>query len=198
MRLTWDVMRPKPEAAPALSSCLRSQYRMKKTFLALVPAVLLASAAAVTVLPNQVAQAGGSATQVRAVNLDKVIQKSSKAKALMQEFQRFQQQKQTEMRKEQEALEKEQRRLSANSSKDELAAYGQKVQTVARKLQTAEMETQQRFAETRMKLLKALEPTLAAFARDNSIGMILDSNSGGVVYVSPSWDSTNDLLPRIK
>ncbi len=171
---------------------------MKKTLLSIIPAALVASAVSFAVLPNHLAQAGGSATKVRAVNLDQVIQRSSKAKTIMQEFQRFQQQKQSEMRKEQEALEKEQRRLNPNSSKEELGAYAQKVQVAARKLQDAEMQTQQRFAETRAKLLKALEPTLSQFAQDNSIGMILDSNTGGVVYVAPSWDATTELLPRIK
>lgn len=170
---------------------------MKKTLLALIPAVALAASAGVGVLKTTTAQAGNGALHVRAVDLDQVIQKSSKAKSITQEFQRFQQQKQDEMRREQEALEKEQRRLTPNSSKDEMNAYAQKVQTAARKLQSAELETQKRFADTRVKLLKALEPTLAAFARDNGIGLLLDKNSGGVVYVAPDWDSTKTLLPRI-
>lgn len=170
---------------------------MKKTLLALIPAVALASSLTVGVLQSTTARAGGGATHVRAIDLDQVIQKSSKAKTITQEFQRFQQQKQDEMRREQETLEKEQRRLTPNSSKDEMNSYAQKVQTVARKLQNAELETQKRFADTRMKLLKVLQPTFESFARENGIGLLLDKNSGGVVYVAPEWDNTKALLPRI-
>jgi Skp family chaperone for outer membrane proteins len=118
-------------------------------------------------------------------------------KEITREFQRFQQQKQDELRKEQAALEQEQRKLSQNSSQAEIDAYGKKMQATARKLQEAEIEAQKRFAATRGKLLKALEPTLEAFAKDNGIGLLLDSNTGGVVYVAPSWDNTSQLLPRI-
>jgi Skp family chaperone for outer membrane proteins len=170
---------------------------MKKTLLAVIPVLLIASGLGLGLLPHTEAQAGSNATKVRAIDLDKVIQKSSKAKAIMGDFQAFQQRKQKEAHEAQAALEKEQRTLSENSSKEQLNAYGQKVQATARKLQTAEMEIQQRFQTTRSKLLDALKPTMRSFSNDNSIGLLLDTNTGGVVYVDPAWDQTKDLLPRI-
>jgi outer membrane protein len=171
---------------------------MRKTLFALIPAVVLASAVSVGVFSDRAVQAEGNATKVRAVNVDKLMQKSPKATAIMKDFQRFQQQKQDELRKEQEALAAEQQKLGPNSSQDQLNAYGAKMQAAGRKVQNAELETQKRYQETREKLLDALRPTLESYAQDNSIGMLLDSNSGGVVYVSPSWDATKDLLDRVK
>jgi Skp family chaperone for outer membrane proteins len=171
--------------------------RPARATLTALSAALLLGALGFGLGQTKVAQANEAATKVRAIDLDKVIQKSSKAKEITREFQRFQQQKQDELRKEQAALEQEQRKLSQNSSQAEIDAYGKKMQATARKLQEAEIEAQKRFAATRGKLLKALEPTLEAFAKDNGIGLLLDSNTGGVVYVAPSWDNTSQLLPRI-
>jgi Skp family chaperone for outer membrane proteins len=171
---------------------------MRKTWFALVPALFLTSSLAVNVLWDRPAQAEGTATKVRAVNLDKVLQKSPSALQITKDFQRFQEQKQAEVRKEQETLEKEQRRLSPSSPPEELNAYGQKMQAAAQRVQNAEIETQRRFAETRVKLLEALRPTFEGYAKDNSVGMLVDSNTGGVLYVSPSWDATADVLSRVK
>ncbi|HEX2734431.1 MAG TPA: OmpH family outer membrane protein [Polyangiaceae bacterium] len=171
---------------------------MRKTWFALVPALLVTSSLAANVLWDHTAQAEGTASKVRAVNLDKILQKSPKALAITQDFQRFQQQKQDELRKEQEGLEKEQRKLSANSPQEEINAYGKKMQDAAQHVQTAELETQQRFAQTRQKLLEALRPTFEAYANNNSVGMLVDSNTGGVLYVAPSWDATSDVLALVK
>lgn len=171
---------------------------MRKTLLALIPALLITSAASVGVFSERDVLAQGGATKVRAVNLDKLLQKSSKATAITKDFQRFQQQKQDELRKEQEALAAEQQKLGPNSSQEQINAYGQKMQAAARKVQNAELEAQKRYQETRDKVLEALRPSLESYAQDNGIGLLLDSNSGGVVYVSPSWDTTKDLLDRVK
>jgi Skp family chaperone for outer membrane proteins len=171
---------------------------MRKTWFALVPGLLLVSSVAVNVLWDHPAQAEGTATKVRAVNLDKILQKSPKALAITKEFQRFQQQKQDEVRKEQENLQKEQSRLSQNSPQEELNAYGQKMQAAAQRVQNAEIETQKRFAETRVKLLEALRPTFEGYAQDNSVGMLVDSTTGGILYVAPSWDATGEVLDRVK
>lgn len=185
-----------PTTEPSVTD-QRALRRPRRATLTALSAALLVGALGFGIGQTKVAQANEAATKVRAIDLDKVIQKSSKAKEITREFQRFQQQKQDELRKEQAALEQEQRKLNQNSSQAEIDAYGKKMQATARKLQEAELEAQKRFAATRGKLLKALEPTLEAFARDNGIGMLLDSNTGGVVYVAPSWDSTSQLLPRI-
>ena len=171
---------------------------MNKKLLTIATAAVLASGVGLAVLPQGEALATGQATKVGAVNLDAVIQKSSSAKAIMRDFQLFQKKKQDELRKEQQSLEAEQRRLTPSSSKAELSAYAQKVQGTAQKLQQAEMAIQQRFGETRAKLLKALRPTFEGYARNNSIGMLLDSTTGGVVYVSPSWDTTSEVLSQVK
>jgi Skp family chaperone for outer membrane proteins len=171
---------------------------MKKKLLTIATAALLASGVGLAIMPQGEAQAEGQATKVRAVDLDRVIQKSTSAKAIMRDFQLFQKKKQDELRKEQAALEAEQRRLTPGSPKAELEAYGKKVQATAQKLQKAEMEIQQRFAETRAKLLKALRPTFESYSRNNSIGMLIDSTTGGVVYVSPSWDTTSEVLKQVK
>ncbi len=170
----------------------------RQSLLTYVSAAVLVGTIGFGLAGSKEAEAGEAATKVRAIDLDKVIQKSSKAKEITREFQRFQQQKQDELRKEQAALEQEQRKLSASSSQAEIDAYGKKMQAAARKMQEAELEAQKRFAATRGKLLQALKPTLETFARDHGIGLLLDSNTGGVVYVAPGWDSTGDLLPRIK
>lgn len=171
---------------------------MNKFLPSLLSALLVVSVVGVGLMPDREARANATAQKVRAIDLDQVIQKSSKAQELTKEFQRFQKKKQDELRKEQETLEKEQRRLNPNSPKEELNAYAQKVQATARKLQEAELETQQRFQKTRMQLLEALKPTFEAFAREHGIGILLDSNTGGAVYVDPAWDHTKDILPRIK
>ena len=171
---------------------------MKKTWFTLVPALLLASSVAVNVLGDHPAQAGGTAEKVRAVNLDKILQKSPKALQITKDFQAFQERKQNEVMKEQSDLQKEQQRLSQSSSQEEINAYGQKMQAAAQRVQQAEIDTQKRFAETRVKLLEALRPTFEAYAQDNQVGMLVDSNTGGVLYVAPSWDATSDVLSRVK
>jgi Skp family chaperone for outer membrane proteins len=144
------------------------------------------------------AQAQGGPSAVRAVDIDAVTQSSPQAKAIMADFQKFQKTKQDELQKEQVALQKEQQRLGPNSSKDEVAAYGNKVQGISRKLQEAELEAQKRYQSSREQIIKALRPALEGFARDNAIGMIVDSKTGAVLFLDPAWDRTKDVISRLK
>jgi Skp family chaperone for outer membrane proteins len=147
---------------------------------------------------DRTAHAQGGPNAVRAVDIDTIAQSSTQAKAIMSDFQKFQKSKQDELQKEQEVLQKEQQKLTANSSKDELAAYSNKVQNISRKLQDAEVEAQKRFQSSREQIVKALRPALEGFAKENGIGMIVDSKSGAVLYLDPSWDRTKDIVARLK
>jgi Skp family chaperone for outer membrane proteins len=144
------------------------------------------------------AQAQGGPTAVRAVDIDAVTQSSPQAKAIVTDFEKFQKNKQSELQKEQADLQKDQQKLGPSSSKDELAAYGNRVQAIQRKLQEAELEAQKRYQTSREQINKALKPVLEGFARENGVGLILDSKTGGVLYVDPAWDRTKDVISRIK
>jgi Skp family chaperone for outer membrane proteins len=154
--------------------------------------------AAIWVGSGKDAQAQGGPTGVRAVDIDAVSASSPQAKSIMADFEKFQKSKQSELQKEQTDLQKEQQRLGPNSSKDELAAYGNKVQAISRKLQEAELEAQKRYQASRDQIVKTLRPALEGFARDNSVGLIVDSKSGAVLYVDPAWDRTKDVISRLK
>jgi Skp family chaperone for outer membrane proteins len=144
------------------------------------------------------AQAQGGAVHVRAVDLDAVIQKSSSAKAVLTDFQNFQKTKQAELQKEQATLEQAQRQLGPAATQEEMQAYGQRVQAISRKLQEAELEAQKRFASTQQKVLQSLAPTFQSYARETGVGMLVDSKTGGVLFVDPTWDVTQAVLGRVK
>jgi Skp family chaperone for outer membrane proteins len=163
-----------------------------------VSSVALALALGVGFANTRPAQAQGGAVLVRAVDLDAVIQKSTSAKAVLTDFQNFQKTKQAELQKEQATLEQAQRQLGPSATQDEMQAYGQRVQAISRKLQEAEMEAQKRFASTQQKVLQGLAPTFQAYARETGVGMLVDSKTGGVLYVDPTWDVTQAVLGRVK
>lgn len=166
-------------------------------YVAYVLTVALAIAGSQWVVSG-VAEAQSGATKVRAVDLEAIAMKSPTAKSIMTDFQRFQQAKGQELRKEQNEIEAAQKKLGPSSSQAELQAYGKKAQTLAQKMQKAELEAQQKYVEAQQKVLKALQPIFRDYARDNSIGLLVDSKSGAVVYVDPNWDDTQSVLKRVK
>lgn len=171
---------------------------MSAKSLIIVSTLALALAAGIGLSHMPTAQAQGSAINVRAVDLDAIIQKSSGAKAVLTDFQNFQKAKQTELQKEQATLEQAQRQLGPNATQDEMQAYGQRVQAISRKLQEAELEAQKRFASAQQKVLQALTPTFQTYAREKGVGLLVDGKTGAVLYVDPAWDVTGDLLTRVK
>jgi Skp family chaperone for outer membrane proteins len=171
---------------------------MTSKLLTVISAAALALAAGVGLSNSRPAVAQGGAVHVRAVDLDALVQKSSAAKAILADFQNFQKSKQTELQKEQASLEQAQRTLGPNASQEQMQAYGQRVQAISRKLQEAELEAQKRFATTQQKVVQSLVPTFQSYARENGVGMVVDSKSGTVLFVDPSWDATQAVASRIK
>ncbi len=171
---------------------------MSPKYLAAISTFALVLAAGIGFSNTRSAQAQGGAVHVRTVDLDALIQKSSSAKAVLQDFQNFQKSKQAELQKEQAGLEQAQRQLGPNSTQDQMQAYGQRVQAVSRKLQEAEIEAQKRFASTQQKVIQSLSPTFQGYAREKGVGLLVDGKSGAVLYVDPAWDATSDLAGRVK
>jgi Skp family chaperone for outer membrane proteins len=171
---------------------------MSPKSITVLSSLALALAAGVGFTSSQPAQAQGSAVSVRAVDLDAVIQKSSSAKAVLQDFQNFQKSKQAELQKEQAGLEQAQRQLGPNATQEQMQAYGQRVQAISRKLQEAELEAQKRFASTQQKVIQTLAPTFQGYAKEKGVGLLVDSKTGSVLYIDPAWDATNDVLGRVK
>lgn len=181
-----------------LSSLPGERIIMKSKYLAAIPLAALTLGAAFGISESRVAQAQGGAVHIRAVDLDAIIQKSSGAKAILGDFQKFQKSKQQELQKEQASLEQAQRQLGPNASQEQMQAYGQRVQAISRKLQDAEVEAQQRFAATQQKVIQELAPSFKSYARDNGVGMLVDGKSGSVLYVDPAWDATQEVVKRLK
>lgn len=171
---------------------------MSPKYLTVISSLVLAAAVGIGFSNTRPAQAQGGAVHVRTVDLDALIQKSSSAKAVLQDFQNFQKSKQTELQKEQAGLEQAQRQLGPNATQEQMQAYGQRVQAVSRKLQEAEMEAQKRFASTQQKVVQALAPTFQGYAKEKGVGLLVDAKSGAVLYVDPSWDATGEIAGRVK
>lgn len=161
-----------------------------------IPAAVLGALLAFNLAPQGAVAADADNSKVRVVDLDAIIQKSSKAKAIMGDFKKYQEGKRAELKSKEREVQKMQKGLDRNSPPEKLNAYGQKVQEISQLAQQAELDIQQQFMKTRSKLLNALRPTLQAYAKDKGIGLLLDKNTGGVVYADKGLDTTDDIKAR--
>ena len=171
---------------------------MNKQLMSLIPAIALGALVALALVPDGATAGGGSHSAVQVVDLDAVIQKSSKARSIMSTFRSYQDKKRKDLQNQEQDLAKLQKKLTRQSSPDELNAYGRKVQELQLALQKAELDIQQEFVKTRGKLLDALRPTFQAYAKDQGVGILLDKNTGGVVYSDQALDATSELKSRTK
>lgn len=168
---------------------------MNKTLLTLIPVMAIGAAIALTASPRG-AHAEGTDSGVRVVDLEAIIQKSSKAKAIMDSFRQLQDKKRADIKKKEQQVTALQKTLTRESPPEALDEYGRKVREIQMMMQEAETDIQQEFLKTREQLLTALRPTLEAYGRENGVGILLDKTTGGVVYAAPALDVTRDIEAR--
>jgi outer membrane protein len=169
---------------------------MNKAILALVPATVLGAALALSVSPLGAEAAGADNSEVRVVDLEAVIEKSSKAKSITNAFKQFQEKKRTELKKKEQEVAALQNTLTRESPPEKLNEYARKVQEIQGMLQQAEVDSQKEFMKTREQLLTALRPTFEAYAREKGVGILLDKTTGGVIYAASALDVTADIKAR--
>lgn len=165
---------------------------MKQTFLAATAAAVLGAAIALIFAP-QGAVASGADSGVRVVDLESVVAKSSAAKSVVNRFQNFQKSEAQRLQKLEQEIQGMAKKLGPSPSQNDVQKYAAKVQAAQQEIQKAQMNGQQKLVKMQLDVLKALRPTIKKYAQSNGVGIVLDKNTGAVVYSDNALDVTGGV-----
>lgn len=159
--------------------------------LALVLVMLLASAA------------GAAELKIGYVDLQRALNESDAGKQAKEKFKAQVDKLQNELKKKKDQLDAMKEQLEKKSSvmKEDEARnlekdYQRKLRDFERDYKDSQGELQQKDNELTVSLLKELQVVIEAFGKQNGYSLILEQSSSSVLYGSPEFDLTEQIIAR--
>jgi outer membrane protein len=151
------------------------------------------------------ATAAGAAAQLKIgyVDLQRALNESEAGRAAKEKFKAQVDRLQVDLKKKKDQLDalKEQLEKKASVIKDEEARnlekdYQKRLRDFERSYKDSQAELQQKDNELTVDLLKQLQVVIEDFGKENGYSMILEQSSSSVLYGSPEFDLTEQIIAR--
>jgi outer membrane protein len=151
------------------------------------------------------ATAAGAAAQLKIgyVDLQRALNESEAGRAAKEKFKAQVDRLQVDLKKKKDQLDalKEQLEKKASVIKDEEARnlekdYQKRLRDFERSYKDSQGELQQKDNELTVELLKQLQVVIEDFGKENGYSMILEQSSSSVLYGSPEFDLTEQIIAR--